>query len=194
MSGLTSSELERVRATGVRWLAQVDLAPGHHQLRVAARALATGTSGTTTLDVDVPSFEPDDLAMSGVTLTSLPSVLMFTRGDDWLQPALGTPPSAARASSLATRSRRLSKSTCPHSGRPTSTSRRRSSVRMARAWRLGAGRWRAATARPRAEAIAFPVDTAQLQPGRYVLHVVLDPSGGATTIERRVQFEVLRKD
>ena len=94
---LTSGELERVRATGVRWLAQVDLEPGHHQLRVAARALATGTSGTTTLDVDVPSFEPDNLAMSGVTLTSLPSVLMFTRGDDWLQPALGTPPSAARS-------------------------------------------------------------------------------------------------
>ena len=191
---LTSSELERVRATGVRWLAQVDLAPGHHQLRVAARALATGTSGTTTLDVDVPSFEPDDLAMSGVTLTSLPSVLMFTRGDDWLQPALGTPPSAARGFISGDQITAAVEVYVP-AQRPADVDVS-AQVERPDGSRVAAGRRTVArgNGRPRAEAIAFPVDTAQLQPGRYVLHVVLDPSGGATTIERRVQFEVLRKD
>ena len=191
---LTPDELERVRATGVRWLAQVDLEPGHHQLRVAARALATGTSGTLTLDVDVPTFAPDNLAMSGVTLTSLPSVLMFTRGDHWLQAALGTPPSAARsfidgdqitaAVEVYVPARRLAEVEVS------------AQVELPDGSRVGVGRRTLArgNGRSRAEAIAFPVDTAQLRPGRYVLHVVLDPSGGATTVERRVQFDVLRQD
>ena len=60
MSALTSSELEQV-SDGVRWLAQVDLEPGAHQLRVAARALATGTSGTATLMSTCRRSNPSDL-------------------------------------------------------------------------------------------------------------------------------------
>ena len=89
---LTPDEVDRVRVTGVRWLAQLDLAPGHYQVRVAGRAVGTGASGTLTYDVDVPAFAPERLAMSGVTMTSLPSVLMVTRGDPWLQTTLETPP------------------------------------------------------------------------------------------------------
>jgi VWFA-related protein len=35
---LTPEEAERVRTTGVRWLTRLELAPGRHQVRVAARA------------------------------------------------------------------------------------------------------------------------------------------------------------
>ena len=191
---LTSTELERVRATGVRWLAQVDLEPGHHQLRVAARARATGTSGTLTLDVDVPTFSPENLAMSGVTLTSLPSVLMFTRGDQWLQSALATPPSAARSFIAGDQITAAVEVYVP-ARRPAEVEVS-AQVELPDGSRVGVGRRTLArgNGRSRAEAIAFAVDTAPLPPGGYVLHVVLDPSGGAPTVERRVQFDVLRQD
>jgi hypothetical protein len=48
-------------------------------------------------DIDVPAADTARPSMSGVTLTSLPSVLMVTRGKGWLQSSLVTPPSAARA-------------------------------------------------------------------------------------------------
>ncbi len=35
--------------------------------------------------------------MSGIILTSLPSMLALTRGNAWLESSLRTPPSAARA-------------------------------------------------------------------------------------------------
>ena len=148
----------------------------------------------TTLDVDVPSFEPDNLTMSGVTLTSLPSVLMFTRGDEWLQPALGTPPSAARSFISGDQITAAVEVYVP-AQRPADVAVS-AQVERPDGSRVVAGRRTLArgNGRSRAEAIAFPVDTAQLQPGRYVLHVVLDPQGGATIVERRVQFDVLQKD
>ena len=94
---LTPEDLGRVRSTGVRWLSALELPPGRHQLRVAGRAAGTGISGMITHDIVVPATRRNGLELSGVTLTSVPSVLMITKGKPWLDQALPTPPTAARA-------------------------------------------------------------------------------------------------
>ncbi len=93
---LTPDDLARVRGTGVRWLSALELPPGRHQLRVAGRAAGTGVSGMITHDVIVPAPRRNGVEMSGITLTSAPSVLMITKGKPWLDQALPTPPTAAR--------------------------------------------------------------------------------------------------
>jgi VWFA-related protein len=190
---LTPDELQRVRATGVRWLAQLDLDPGRYQVRVAARALGTGASGTISCDVDVPAFEPDRLAMSGVTMTSLPSVLMLTRGEEWLQTTIETPPSAARSFVAGDELRAAVEVYVPGQAPseveiaarvewPDGSHTTLVSKRIAR----GSGT-------SRTEAIGFPVKTSLLSPGRYVLHIILDPSRHEDRLERRVPFEILPK-
>jgi hypothetical protein len=190
---LAPDELQRVRATGVRWLAQLELDPGHYQVRVAGRAIRTGTSGTITCDVDVPAVESDRLAMSGVTMTSLPSVLMITRGEQWLQPTIETPPSAARSFVAGDELKAGVELYVP------AQASQEVEVAAHVLWPDGsrmalAGRTVArGSGRPRAEAIGFSIDTSVLPPGRYVLFVVLNPSGGTSRVERRVPFEVVRK-
>ena len=191
---LTTDELQRVKATGVRWLTELDLEPGHYQVRVAGRALGTGTSGTIAWDIDVPAFESDRLTMSGVTLTSLPSVLMFTRGEPWLQKTLETPPSAARSFIAGDQITAGVEVYVP--GLASADVDVGSEIEWPDGSRRAGVRQRVArgNGRPRAEAIGFPVDTSKLPAGRYVLHIVLDPSGGATILERRVPFELVRKN
>jgi hypothetical protein len=63
---------------------------------VRRRSTRTGASGLVTNVIEVPGSERQRLSLSGVTLTSLPSVLMPTRGKVWLETSLGMPPSAAR--------------------------------------------------------------------------------------------------
>jgi VWFA-related protein len=190
---LTPDELQRVRATGVRWLAELELEPGRYQVRVAGRALGTGTSGTITCDVEVPAFEPDRLAMSGVTMTSLPSVLMPTEGAQWLQTTIETPPSAARSFVAGDEIRAAVEVYVP--------AQMPSAVEIAARveWpdgshtTLGSRKIAGGSGKPRAEAIGFPVNTSLLSPGRYVLHIALDPARGADKVERRVPFEVVPK-
>ena len=94
---LTPEDLTRVRSTGVRWLSALELPPGRHQLRVAGRADRTGISGMITHDFIVPEGRRRGVDLSGVTLTSVPSVLMITKGKPWLERVLPTPPTAARS-------------------------------------------------------------------------------------------------
>ncbi len=190
---VTPDELGRVRASGVRWLAQLDLEPGRYQIRVAGRALGTGTSGTITCDVEVPAFDPERLAMSGVTLTSLPSVLMYTRGDQWLQAMLETPPSAARSFVAGDQITAAVEVYVP--GRAPADIDAAAHVESPDGSRTAPVRTRIArgNGKPRAEAIGFPVDTSRLPPGPYVLQIVLDPSGGEAMVERRVPFEIVPK-
>ena len=191
---LTPDELQRVKATGVRWLAQLDLEPGRYQVRVAARALGTAASGTITCDVDVPAFEPDRLAMSGVTMTSLPSVLMLTRGEQWLQTTIETPPSAARSfvagdeltgggRSLRARDRR----------RPKSRSPRASSGPTARTRRSPARRLRAETENRAPKRSGFPSTRRCSRPDDTCSISCWIPRDARTRVERRVPFEVLPK-
>ena len=190
---LTSEEVERVRLTGVRWLAQLDLEPGRYQVRVAARALGTGTSGTITCDVDVPVFDSDRLAMSGVTMTSLPSVLMVTRGDQWLKSTIETPPSAARSfvsgDELKAGVEVYVPGAAPADVEVTARVEWPDGSRMPLLRRSVAG----GDGKPRTEAIGVRVDTSVLPPGRYVLAFVLNRADGAARVERRVPFEIVAK-
>ena len=189
---LAPDERQRAKATGVRWLSRIDLEPGRYQLRVAGRALATGASGTVTLDVDVPAFAADRLALSGVTLTSLPSVLMLTRGDPWLQPALETPPSAARSFVAGDQIRAAVEVYVPEQA-STDTEITASVDRPDGSHTVPVRRTVArAAGKGRSDAIAFPIDTTPLPPGRYVLHIVLTSPAGGATMERRVPFVVIR--
>ena len=200
---LPPADMARVRTTGVRWLSRLDLPPGRHQLRVAGRALRSGLTGMVTHTIDVPPFEPDRLGLSGITLTSLPAVLSVTRGDVWLKGILDTPPSAARSfvagdrivAALEVYVPALSAASATVEGPPTARAGVDVVVHVAWADRSRshtAGRTLAPqTAGPRTEAMAFPIDTGALPPGRYVLHLTATRRGSPESVERLVPFEVV---
>ena len=129
--------------------------------------------------------------MSGVTLTSLPSVLMLTRGDGWLQEALGAPPSAARSFVIGDHIRAGVEVYVP--GSLAADLEVASHVSWPDGTRSGATRRKIArgTGQARTDELTFAIDTTAFPPGRYVLHVTLDPSGAAKS-ERQVPFEVVR--
>jgi len=184
---LPRADIARVKSTGVRWLSKLDLAPGRHQIRIAARAVTTGASGLVTHVVDVPRFDPDRLFMSGVTVTSIPSVLMVTRGKAWLDESLSTPPSAGRtfvAGDQLTaavelhvpKNRRVEASVVAEIGAPGQPGQ-------------------PIAARPGSDAsassreVAFPIDTRGLPPGAYVLRVTA--TGAGERIEHAVPFDIV---
>ena len=184
---LPPADAARVKTTGVRWLSKLDLPPGRHQLRIAARAARTGASGLVTHVVDVPRFEPERLFMSGVTLTSLPSVLMMTRGDAWLDATLGTPPSAGRTFVAGDQLTAAVDVYVPPN-RPTEASV------VAEIAGQGQPAQRIA-ARPGSKSsgssreVAFPIDTRGLPPGAYVLRVTAAAAGDR--IEHVVPFRIV---
>ena len=190
---LPAADFERVRRTGVRWLSRLDLPAGRYQIRVAARALRSGLTGMVTHTIDVPRFAPEQLGLSGITITSLPAVLSVTRGDAWLQGVLTTPPSAARSFVAGDRLVAALEAYVPASARSGID------VSAHVAW---ADRSRSHAAKrvidpqpagPRTEAIAFPVDTGALAPGRYVLHITATRRGSPESVERVVPFEVVHR-
>lgn len=188
---LLPAEVQRVRATGVRWLSKVQLEPGRHQLRIAARASGTGLSGLVTHVVDVPSVDATQLSMSGVTLTSLPSVLMLTRGEAWLQEILSTPPSAARTFVAGDQVTAAVEIYAPGPLRAALTLV--AAVEQADGTKVVIVQGRAREAgRSRSVEAAFPIDTATLPPGRYILRVTASHEPGRASTERRVPFTVIR--
>jgi hypothetical protein len=188
---LPPAEMARVRTTGVRWLSRLDLPPGRHQLRVAGRALRSGLTGMVTHTIDVPAFEPDRLALSGITMTSLPAVLSVTRGDVWLQGILETPPSAARSFVAGDRIAAGVEVYVP----PSARSGVDVTVHLGWADRSRSHTTRRTldpqTAGSRTEAIGFAIDTGTLPPGRYVLHLTATRRGSPESFERLVPFEVV---
>jgi hypothetical protein len=186
---LTKDELQGVQATGVRWVSRLELKPGRYQLRVAARSQGSGQSGMVVHELDVPQFEDARLALSGIALTSLPSVLMVTRSDTSLPSKLETPPSAVRA---YVRGDRVTAAAEVYAG-PTAGEIEIS----ARVETLdGGSKMRAVQRVPArakkepAPAASFTIPTQSLPPGRYVLHLTATlHSGGAA--ERRLPFEVI---
>lgn len=187
---LTPQELQRVRATGVRWMSQLELAPGRYRLRVAAREPATGAAGVVTADVDVPSFAGAP-SLSGVLLTSLPSVLMVTRGEARLASALGTPPTAERRFVAGDRIVAAAEAYLPASGPAaaavtTEVERVDDGVVLQRREEPLASSGRAGLSE-----ISLPIDTTAMPPGRYVLRVRLDGASSGSPGERRVPFEVV---
>ena len=189
---LTPDELQRVRATGIRWMSQLELAPGRYRLRVAAREPATGAAGVVTADVDVPSFA-EVPSLSGVVLTSLPSVLMVTRGKARLASALGTPPTAERRFVAGDRIVAAAEAYLPGSGAAATgvtaeVERIDGGVVLQRLEKPLAGGDRAGTSE-----ISLPLDTTAMSPGRYVLRIRLDGAQPGSHGERSVPFEVVAR-
>ncbi|PYQ41883.1 MAG: hypothetical protein DMF77_14705 [Acidobacteria bacterium] len=67
-------------ATGFRVLSEVEVAPGRWQLRVAGRSENAGSTGSVFYDLDVPEFDKQPLALSGLVLTSATAGLVPTAG------------------------------------------------------------------------------------------------------------------
>jgi VWFA-related protein len=68
---------DKLRRGGVRFLGQLDLDPGHYDLRVLVRNSATGASGIATEPVEVPDFSSGELAV-------LPPLVPELDFDRWL--------------------------------------------------------------------------------------------------------------
>jgi VWFA-related protein len=186
---LTRDEVARVRATGIRWMSQLDLAPGRHQLRVAARVTGTGAAGMVTADVEVPAFD-DAPGVSGIVLTSQASAQMLTRGQSRLATPLATPPTAERSFLAGERVVAAVEVYCQRSGTaPTgvtaSVVRADGSVVTEHREALPQGNRRDVTD------VALPIDTRSMSPGRYVLRVRLDGVPPTDQVERRVPFEIV---
>jgi hypothetical protein len=185
---LTPEELQRAKRTGVRWLAWLEVPPGHYQVRVAARALRSAVSGLVTADVEVPSFAADRAALSGVTLTSLTSVVMLTRSDAKPADAPASPPSAARRFVAGDR---LTATVDVYVPAPAQEQELTAYVEWPDGSRNPPLRKKiaGATAQPHAESI--PIDTSLLAPGSYVLRIALGPPAAkADLLEREVPFEI----
>ena len=187
---LTSDEVQRVKSTGVRWISRLELTPGRYHLRVAGRAPASGATGLVTADVDVPAFE-NRLSLSGVTLTSLPSVLMVTKGEARLATVLETPPTAARTFVSGDRVLAGVEVYVPQSyavpGQVIAEVTRLGGTavlqREQRLAHVGRG--------ARASEIGFAIETASLGPGRYVLRIHIEGTKPSAVTERRVPFDVV---
>jgi hypothetical protein len=170
-------------------MSQLELAPGRYRLRVAVREPATGAAGVVTSDVDVPSFAGSP-SLSGVLLTSLPSVLMVTRGDARLASALGTPPTAERRFVAGDRIVAAAEAYLPAPGPAagvTSEVERVDDgvVLQRREEKL------AASGKAGLSEISLPIDTASMPPGRYLLRMRLDGGPPGSPGERLVPFEVV---
>jgi VWFA-related protein len=186
---LTDEELQRVRTTGVRWLSKVQLPAGRHQLRIAGRAMSSGIAGMVTHTFDAPAFPENALGISGLTLTSLPAVLMITRGDGWLEQLLPTPPAAGRAFVAGDRVTVAAELYVPQALQETVTAVARlerpdGSPVQEREGVVTEGKSRSRTA-------TATFETAEVPPGRYVLSMsATHPSSGAPA-ERRVPISIV---
>jgi VWFA-related protein len=67
----------QVIKTGMRMLFEKELAPGRHQLRVAA-GNGQNTAGSVVYDLDVPDFSKEPLTLSGVTIGSAATARIFS--------------------------------------------------------------------------------------------------------------------
>jgi hypothetical protein len=68
---LKPDTIARVKAYGLRLNPRMTLAPGHYQLRVGVRESAAGQNGSVFYDLIVPDFRKEDVALSGLLLTSV---------------------------------------------------------------------------------------------------------------------------
>jgi VWFA-related protein len=191
---LTPPQVSQVRATGIRWLTSVTLAPGHYSLRVAARAVGTNRTGSIFLDVDVPDFTADELRIDGVALTSLPALLGITMGTSPIAMGLTGPPTAARTfvkgdvitvgMEIHTSPRAFTSGAVELAVRPQAAAAGSKPV-LQRILTLAD---RAALDRPR----LFQINTAELAAGAYVLRLTVRDSTGRSA-QTAAMFEVVEQ-
>lgn len=188
---LPAADVERVKATGVRWLSRLELSPGQHQIRVAGRAMRTGATGLVTHTVDVPRFAPGDLSMSGVTLTSLVAVLMPTRGKAWLEQLVQTPPAASRVFVAGDRVTAAVELYSPATFKAAPQVIGHVET-VAGEQVLTLSRTIQAESRSSSgtNQVAFHIETGKLPPGHYVLRLIAR-AGAGDPVERLVPLEVV---
>jgi hypothetical protein len=68
---LKPDTVARVKSHGIRLNPRIALPPGRYQLRFGARESSGGQNGSVFYDLMVPDFRKEDLAMSGLLLTSV---------------------------------------------------------------------------------------------------------------------------
>ncbi len=68
---LKPDTVARVKTHGIRLNPRIALAPGRYQLRFGARESSGGQNGSVFYDLIVPDFRKEELAMSGLLLTSV---------------------------------------------------------------------------------------------------------------------------
>jgi hypothetical protein len=68
---LRPDTVARVKSHGLRLNPRISLAPGRYQLRVGARESSVGQNGSVFYDLIVPDFRKEELALSGLLLTSV---------------------------------------------------------------------------------------------------------------------------
>jgi hypothetical protein len=68
---LKPDTVARVKTHGIRLNPRIDLAPGRYQLRFGARESSGGQNGSVFYDLTVPDFRKEELALSGLLLTSV---------------------------------------------------------------------------------------------------------------------------
>jgi len=186
---LTPEQYQGVKATGVRWISRLEMPAGHYQLRVAGRALQTVLSGLVTRDVDVPKFEADRLHVSGVAITSLPSVLAITQGAARLSSALKTPPSAARTFVSGDQVTAAVEVYMPSSVTSIDVAALLEDARGGRT--LVDRKTAAGSHQTRLEQVVFVIDTIALAPGSYALRIDATPAAGSSAVTQRVPFEII---
>jgi hypothetical protein len=82
---------------GVRIMRRMDLSPGIYQVRIGARETGNAGVGTVLLDIDVPDFSKDKLAMSGIVMTSAgASAVPTARADELFKDVLPAAPTTIR--------------------------------------------------------------------------------------------------
>ena len=131
------------------------------------------------------------MTVNGVTLTSVPSGLMITKGKPWLEQALPTPPTAARA--FVAGDQMTAAVEVYRQGTPAAGATLVARINRRDGSPSGFEERRAVQAAgPGSEAIGFPIDTAKLSVGLYVLRVSLE-GAGAEPAGRTVPFEVVAR-
>jgi hypothetical protein len=86
----------QARQGGVSFARRLDLPSGRYQLRVGARDASRHVSGSVLYDLDVPDFDTDALAMSGLVLGVTRGEQAVMARDARVEAALGTHPLSRR--------------------------------------------------------------------------------------------------
>ena len=86
----------RARQGGVAFARRFELPSGRYQLRVGARDATRNASGSVLYDLDVPDFNAEPLAMSGLVLGVTRGEQAVMARDDRVEAALGTHPLSRR--------------------------------------------------------------------------------------------------
>ena len=85
---LKPDSVARIRSAGFRVISSLELPVGRYQVRVAVREANSKRSGLVVYDLEVPDYTKENLAISGIALTSMASSLAMTarpKGDPLLK-------------------------------------------------------------------------------------------------------------